>query len=98
WNLTPEYTDFPWAYRLVPTVQFAVDLYQSTIAATPLKFYLGDGDRKKELERTPGNIADMWAKANTEQTGYELTEDLVGSLEIFGNAYLFKDFAGTKKV
>jgi hypothetical protein len=39
WNLTPEYTDFPWAYRLVPTVQFCVDLHQSTIAATPLKFY-----------------------------------------------------------
>ena len=98
WNLTPEYTDFPWAYRLVPTVQFCVDLYQSTIAATPLKFYVGDGDRKRELERAPGNIADMWARANTEQTGYELTEDLVGSLEIFGNAYLFKDFAGTKRV
>src|SRR3990172_8660227 len=98
WNLTPEYTDFPWAYRLIPTIQFCVELYQSTLAATPLRFYLGEGDRKRELERRPGNIVDLWEAANTEQTGYELIEDIVGSMEVFGNAYLFKDFADTPKV
>lgn len=98
WNLPAEAVDYPWAYRLVPTVQFCVELYQSTLAATPLKWYVGEGDTKKELPRAPGNICDLWEAANIEQTGYELTEDLVGSLELFGNAYLFKDYMGTQKV
>jgi len=98
WYLSQEASDYPWAFKLVPTVQFCVELYQSTLAATPLKFYTGEGDSKNEIPRVKGNIVDMWANANTEQTGYELTEDLVGSLEVFGNAYLFKDYAGTKRV
>lgn len=98
WHLPPEANDYPWAYRLVPTIQFCVELYQSTLAATPLRWYIGEGDRKKELTRQTGNIVDLWQAANTEQTGYELMEDLVGSLEVAGNSYLFKDFAGTSKV
>lgn len=98
WNLPPEQSDYPWAYRLIPTIQFCVDLYQSTLAGTPLKWYTGEGARRTKLERRSGNIVDLWESANTEQTGYELMEDLVGSMEIAGNAYLFKDFAGTQKV
>jgi len=98
WYLPAEASEFPHAYKLVPTIQFCVEMYQSTLAAMPLKFYTGEGDNKKEVPRQGGNIVDLWAAANTEQTGYELTEDLIGSLEVYGNAYLFKDFAGTRKV
>jgi HK97 family phage portal protein len=98
WYLPPEASNYPWAYKLVPTIQFCIELYQSTLAATPLRFYTGDGDNKTEIPRQKGNIVDLWAAANTEQTGYELTEDLVGSLEVYGNAYLFKDYAKSKRI
>jgi HK97 family phage portal protein len=92
WYLPLEASNYPFAYKCVPTIQFCVELYQSTLAATPLRFYTGEGDNKTEVPRKKGNIVDLWAAANTEQTGYELTEDLVGSLEVYGNAFLFKDY------
>lgn len=93
WGLPPEDMDYHYAYRLIPTVQFCVALYQTTIAATPLKFYVGQGDTKTEIERKPGNVVDLWNRGNTEESGMMLLQQLVGSRQLQGVAYLFKDYS-----
>lgn len=95
--------DFPNAYRLVPDIYACISLIQNTIAELPLKFYRGQGDDKVEIERGRDgggarNVADLWALANSQDTGYELIEQLVGSLEINGNAYLFLETLGSTSV
>lgn len=90
--------DFTTAYKIVPTIQFAIEFYQTVIAGTPLRFYVGRGDARKEIERAPGNIVEVWQNANTEDTGFDLIEQLVGSLETHGKAYLFKDYLGSSTV
>lgn len=99
WALPPEAMDYQYAFRLVPTIQFAVEMYQTTISSTPLKFYVGKGDNRKEIEREIGprglpNIAELWHNANPEDTGLDLIEQIVGSLQLQGNAFLFKDYDG----
>ncbi len=95
WGLAPEAMDYHHAFKLIPTIQFCVEMYQTTIAATPLRFYTGQGDTKTELERATGNIVDLWMRGNTEDTGSNLIEQIVGSRQLQGNAYLFKDYMGT---
>lgn len=90
--------DFTTAYKIVPSIQFAIEFYQSVIAGTPLRFYAGVGDARKEIERAPGNIVELWQTANSEDTGFDLIEQLVGSLETHGKAFLFKDYLGTSTV
>lgn len=94
WGIPPEDVDFHHAYKLVPTIQFCVGLYQTTLAATPLKFYVGEGDSKKEIERQPGNVVDLWNRGNAEDTGLMLIQQIVGSRQMQGVAYLFKDYMG----
>jgi HK97 family phage portal protein len=92
--VSDESVDFHHAFKLIPTIQFCVEMYQSTISATPLKFYVGEGDTKTELERSPGNVVDLWSRGNTEDKGSDLIEQIVGSRQLQGNAYLFKDYMG----
>lgn len=93
--LPHEALDFPKAFELVPTVNFCVTLISEMLAAVPFRFYREDGRRQKvEIERRPGdprNPAELFAVANTEQSGYELRRDLYASLLIQGNAYLERD-------
>jgi len=96
--LPPEQIDFPYAYKLVPTVYACVNVIQSTIAGLPLTFYRGRGQDRTEVDREPGNLPDLWSKANAEDTGYELVESIVGSLCIFGNAYLYLETQGTDQI
>jgi HK97 family phage portal protein len=95
WALGPEDVDYHNAFKLIPTIQFCVELYQTTISATPLRFYSGQGDTKEEIQRAPGNIVDLWHRGNTEDTGVDLLEQIVGSRQLQGNAYLFKDYLGS---
>jgi len=96
WWLPPEQYDYPAAYRLVPTINFCVSLLQSQVSKLPLNFYRQTSPTADpiKIERQDGTISQLWATANTEETGYELTEQLVGSLLLQGNAYLFKDYLG----
>jgi HK97 family phage portal protein len=108
WYLPPEALEFPHAYRLLPGIHFCVSIIQDAVASLPLRFYTVRGDEYEEIERTPAGrrpalgaplgIADLWAAANSEDTAYELVEKLVGDLLIHGNAYLFKDYLGTKTI
>lgn len=96
WTLPPEALEYPLAFKLVPTVFFSISIIQDALAAVPLRFYEGTGDEKVEIERETGNIADLWGKANPLDTGYDLAQQVVGSLLIQGNAYIFKVMKGRK--
>ena len=95
--LPPETLRYPDAYKLIPSVYSCISLIQGAIASLPLKFYKGPTDKQNLIKRAPGNITEMWAVANTQDTGYELVDQLIGSLEINGNAYLFVDYMGKSK-
>jgi HK97 family phage portal protein len=92
--------DFPLAFKLIPDIYSCISLIQNEIASLPLKFYRVDrGGERTELEptgdRARGNVADLWTRANDHETGYNIQEQLAGSLLIWGNAYLFlEDFGG----
>lgn len=88
------YMDFPRAYELVPDIYACVSLIQSTIANLPMEFYIEDGDDEVLIERTPGSITDVWARANPQETAANIQEQLSGSLDIAGNAYLFSETLG----
>ena len=95
--LPPENLRYPDAYKLIPSVYACISLIQGAIASLPLKFYKGPPDKQNPIKRAPGNISEMWATANGQDTGYDMIEQLIGSLEINGNAYLFVDYMGTSK-
>ena len=97
-RLTNENIEYPFAYKLLPSINFCVSLIQGSIAALPLRFYAKGSDTEIEPSGAKidqgKNIADIWNTANTEDTGYVLIEQLVGSLVLSGNAYRFKDYDG----
>lgn len=97
-RLKAESIDYPKAYELLPSINFCVSLLQGSIASLPLQFFAKGSDEPIEptgATNGRGNIADIWSTANTEDTGYELVEQIVGSLLLAGNAYLFKDYDGS---
>ena len=93
--LPPESIRYPDAYKLIPSVYACISLIQGAISSLPLKFYKGPADKQNLIKRSPGNIAELWSTANGQDTGYDMIEQLIGSLEIFGNAYLFVDYMRT---
>jgi|SRR5882672_4379276 len=90
-ELPDEALQFPMAYRLVPIVYACVNQIQNSIASLPMRFYVGDGPTRVKLEREPGNIVDVWTLANDTDTGRELILQIIGSLMLNGNGYLFKE-------
>jgi len=99
YRLPQENLDFPHAFRLIPTINFCISLLQDRIGSLPLEFFLGrDKETRRPLKRAALNVVELWEKANAEQTGRELVRDLIGSLLIQGNAYLFLDFLGTGRI
>lgn len=90
--------EYPYAFRMIPTINFAVSITQEALAATPLRFYMGTGDNKVEVERQALNVVDLWNNANREETGYDLMEQIVGGLQVGGASYVFKDYMGTSRV
>lgn len=85
---------YPDAYRLLPDVYAVISLIQEKIASLPLKFYKGD----TELTPAPGNVAGIWQTGNPFDTGNLMMQQIVGSLDIAGNGYVFKDYMGTTQV
>lgn len=64
------------------------------LARLPLRFYEGDEDDKRIIKRKPGNITDLWRKANPRDSDFTLTRDHQLSLEVSGNGYLFLETFG----
>lgn len=81
------------AYASVPDVYTCVSLLQDFIAALPLDFYEGRGDRRVKLDPdVDGTPGFLWKQANERQTGYDLIHDVVGHLLLGGNSYLMMEF------
>lgn len=90
--------DYPKAVRLVATVRACVLRIADDMAQMPIVFERQRGADWEAVERAPGNIVDIWARANDEQTNYELVRDLHAHLVAAGNAYLVAETFGTRKV
>jgi len=90
--------DYPKAVRRVVTVHACVMRIAEDLAQLPIVFEREKGADWEPVKRTAGNIVDVWAKANDEQTSYELVRDLHAHLKGSGNAYLVAETFGTKRV
>lgn len=89
--------EYPRAVKLVPTIYAIVNRVASDVASVSPSFYrLGRDGSEILIERQSGNITDVWAKANPEQSSYELTMDYQSSLDANGNAYLYLERFGKK--
>lgn len=90
--------DYPKAMRKVGIVRSCVLRVANDLAQLPVLFERQSGKDWTALERTPGNIVDVWQGANDQQTGVELVRDLHAHLKASGNAYLVAETFGTRKV
>jgi HK97 family phage portal protein len=93
-RLDEESLNYHRAYELVAPVYGAISRIQGSIAEFPLVFRNAGGTI---IEPAPNNVAGLFASANAFHTGYDLREQIVGSMLIGGNAYVFLDYHGTKK-
>lgn len=87
-------SEFPLAAERVPMVYACITKIASDVARTPLRFYEGRGRAQREIEREPGNIVDVWARANPTQSDFTLEIERQASLETNGNGYLFLETFG----
>lgn len=94
WHMPENALDFPKAASLVPTVYAITQRIANDLAAIPPTFYRGSGESRVKIEREPGNILDLWLRANPVQSGYELEQDRQLSLDINGNGYLYLERFG----
>lgn len=91
--------DYPKAVRRVAIVRSCVLRIAEDLAQLPIVFERERGAGKWEpLPRAAGNIVDVWARMNDEQTEYEVKRDLWANYVASGNAYLVAETFGTKKV
>lgn len=90
--------DFPLAMRRVATVRACVLRIAEDLAQLPVVFERQRGNDWEPLPRVAGNVVDVWAKANDQQTSVELVRDMHAHLESSGNAYLVAETFGTKRV
>lgn len=79
--------DFPRAAAVVPTVYACINRIAQDTASVLPDFHEGSGERRRKLERKPGNIVDLMARANPQQSGYELERDRQFTLDINGRGY-----------
>lgn len=94
WVMPEGTLDFPKAVAKVPTVYAITTRIANDLAAVKPTFYQGKGESRKKIERKPGNIVDVWEKANPVQSGYELEQDRQLSLDTNGNAYMYLERFG----
>jgi HK97 family phage portal protein len=94
WAMPENVLDFPKATALIPTIYAVTSRIANDLAAVPPTFYRGTGESRKKIEREPGNIVDVWTKANPVQTGYELEQDRQLSLDVNGNGYMYLERFG----
>lgn len=90
-SLPAENLDYTFAFKLIPDIYSCVTLIQTSLAGLPLRFYRlnSEGEREEILPDEIGSPAELWKRANDLETGYDLTEQLVGGLKLHGNGYLF---------
>jgi len=81
--------DFPKAAALVPTVYACINRMASDVASTRPTFWEGDEDDRRRVKRKPGNIVDLYAKANPVETGLEVERSRQWSCDQSGNGYFF---------
>ena len=86
------------AFDISPSIHRAVEIRKDTLAKLPLRFYRDRGDKKIEILRQPGNIVDLWQKANAEESSWNVVEQLQASLDLVGNAYMFLETDGAGDV
>lgn len=103
-RLPEEHLQFPQAFALVPTIYSCISLIQGTIAGLPLRFY-NAADKEiefdailKPLTNGQKNVAQLWTDPNPEDTGRDLVEQIIGSLLINGNGYVFLDYGKVETV
>ena len=96
--LIPEAIDFPKAYRKIGIIRACVDRVAQDVAMLPVLFEREVGKEWKPLERSTGNIVDVWHGANPAQAGIEMVRDLAAYYEISGNSYLVMETFGTSRV
>lgn len=94
-----EQIEYPDAYRLVGHIRFAVSTIAESIAKLELRFYTRARNGKlTEIERDPGNprnVKELFETVNDEDSGFDLKEQLAGSILLHGLSYLELDFKGT---
>jgi len=86
------------AVSVIPTVYGCVDLLKNALAKLPLRFYLGQNEKRVEVDPEPGNV--VWLFQNPSvggrnESGFEIIEQICASLDLDGNAYLFMDAPAT---
>lgn len=88
------------AFEKVPVVGAAVRKLADDQASIPRKVWIGRGEKKKEMERVGklpilgGNLADLLAYANPEQTGTQLISSVSASIVVNGVGYFVRDPLG----
>lgn len=96
WPFPQEALEFPKAAALVPTIYACVTRISNDLAQLQPTFYKGVAAKRRKIERKPGNIVDLWTKANPDQTGHEMERDRQYALDINGNSYLYLERFGVK--
>jgi len=96
--LQPVALDFPNAYRKVGIIRACIDRVAEDASGLPVLFETESRGEFKPIQRTAGNVVDVWNAANPQQTGVELTRDVFAYRLISGNAYLVMETFGTKRV
>jgi len=94
--LNPVVLDHAKAVRLVATVRACVMQKASDIASQPVVIERETSTGWEPVERTKGNIVDVWHAGNPRQTGREVIRDLQANFITHGNAYLVVETFGMK--
>lgn len=82
------------AVATIPTVYGCIDLLKNALAKLPLRFYLGQDEKRVEVDPEPGNVVWLFQNPSVDgrnESGFEIVEQICASLDLDGNAYLFMD-------
>ena len=77
----------------LPAVMAAVRLVADSIAAMPVKVYDRAGALDRQLADTTQQYRLLHHSPNLEQSAFEFIQDVVASVECFGNAFVLKTIA-----
>lgn len=82
----------------LPAVWAAVSLLADQVGGLPLKVYTRRTDGGALMERPTSSQSRLLAQPNAECTPFDLWQQIVYSLELWGNAYIGKEKAGGRLV
>lgn len=95
-SLSPALLSMPEVIRKVGIVRACVLRRANDLAMVPVVFEQQRGREWEPIERRPGNIVDVWNRANPAATAFEIVRDLGADFAGLGNAYLLMDWNGRK--